>query len=146
MGSGHRGRCFATAAGLQNRVAMQARTLRFAMFVAAMVVLTTSAAAQTKDEAEPPRDPAPELPLALLKNNDVIARGEKLWQDQCTHCHGAKAYPGKAPKLQPRLYKPEFVWDRTHNGFRGMPPWKDVYKPEEIVALVAYVLSDDFFP
>jgi mono/diheme cytochrome c family protein len=116
------------------------------MFVAAMVGLTINAAAQTKDEAEPPRDPAPELPLELLKNNDVIARGEKLWQDQCTHCHGAKAYPGKAPKLQPRLYKPEFVWDRTHNGFRGMPPWKEVYKPEEIVALVAYVLSDDFFP
>ena len=97
-------------------------------------------------EAEPPRDPPPAIPPALLKDTAMITQGEKLWQDQCTHCHGARAYPGKAPKLQPRTYKPEFVWDRVHNGFRAMPPWKDVYKPEEVLALVAYVLSDDFFP
>ena len=96
--------------------------------------------------AEPPRDPPPQLPAETLKNNDVIAKGEKIWHVQCTHCHGAKSYPGKVPKLQPSLYKPEFVWDRIHNGFRGMPPWKDVYKPDEIIALVAYILSDDFFP
>lgn len=120
--------------------------LRAAAFVGAVTILSTNTAAQTKEEVEPPRDLPPPLPAELLKGSDVIARGEKLWQEQCTHCHGSKAYPGKAPKLQPRLYKPEFVWDRTHNGFRGMPPWKDVYKPEEIIALVAYVLSDDFFP
>jgi mono/diheme cytochrome c family protein len=96
--------------------------------------------------AEPPRDPPPQLPAETLKNNDVIAKGEKIWHVQCTHCHGAKSYPGKVPKLQPNSYKPEFVWDRIHNGFRGMPPWKDVYKPDEIIALVAYILSDDFFP
>ena len=97
-------------------------------------------------EPEPSGDPPPPLPAAVLKDNDVIARGEKIWAEQCKHCHGAKSYPGKAPKLQPRLYKPEFVWDRIHNGFRAMPPWKDVYKQDEIVALVAYILSDDFFP
>jgi mono/diheme cytochrome c family protein len=102
-----------------------------------------SAAAKGDDG---PRDPAPPLPAEKLKDAAAIATGEKLWQEQCTHCHGAKAYPGKAPKLQPRTYKPEFVWDRVHNGFRGMPPWKDVYKPDEVVALVAYILSDEFFP
>lgn len=96
--------------------------------------------------SEEPRDPAPVLPSTILKDAAIVAQGEKLWQDQCTHCHGARAYPGKAPKLQPRNYKPEFVWDRVHNGFRGMPAWKEVYKPDEVVALVAYVLSDDFFP
>ncbi len=110
---------------------------------------TTKAIAQTPTAAtaaEEPRDPPPPLPPETLKDATIIAKGEKLWQDQCTHCHGAKAYPGKAPKLQPRTYKPEFVWDRVHNGFRGMPPWKSVYQPDEVVALVAYVLSDDFFP
>jgi mono/diheme cytochrome c family protein len=97
-------------------------------------------------EPEPPRDPPPAIPASLLKDAVVISQGEKIWHDQCTHCHGARAYPGKAPKLQPRTYKPEFVWDRVHNGFRGMPAWKEVYKPEEVLALVAYVLSDDFFP
>jgi mono/diheme cytochrome c family protein len=97
-------------------------------------------------EPEPPRDPPPAIPASLLKDTAMISQGEKIWHDQCTHCHGARAYPGKAPKLQPRTYKPEFVWDRVHNGFRGMPPWKEVYKPEEVLALVAYVLSDEFFP
>ena len=105
----------------------------------------TPAASAEPDTIEP-RDPTPPLPSDVLKDEKVIAVGGKLWAEQCTHCHGSKAYPGKAPKLQPRRYKPEFVWDRVHNGFRAMPPWKYTYKPDEVVALVAYVLSDDFFP
>ena len=120
--------------------------LRAMVFASAISLIAIQAAAQTKEEPEPPKDPAPPLPAETLKDPKRVAQGEKLWQEQCTHCHGAKAYPGKAPRLQPRLYKPEFVWDRTHNGFRGMPPWRDVYKPDEIIALVAYVLSDEFFP
>ena len=105
-----------------------------------------TAGATAEPDTIEPRDPTPPLPADVLKDEKVIATGGKLWADQCTHCHGSKAYPGKAPKLQPRRYKPEFVWDRVHNGFRGMPPWKYTYKPEEVVGLVAYVLSDDFFP
>lgn len=91
-------------------------------------------------------DPPPPLPKELLQDAKLIARGDEIWKEQCTHCHGSKAYPGKAPKLVPRRYTPEFVWDRVHNGFRGMPPWKEVYSEEEIIAIVAYVLSDDFWP
>ncbi|MCS6779133.1 MAG: cytochrome c [Geminicoccaceae bacterium] len=91
-------------------------------------------------------DPPPPLPKELLQNAKLIARGDEIWKEQCTHCHGSKAYPGKAPKLVPRRYTPEFVWDRVHNGFRGMPPWKEVYSEEDIIAIVAYVLSDDFWP
>ncbi len=91
-------------------------------------------------------DPPPPLPKELLQKPELIARGDAIWKEQCTHCHGSKAYPGKAPKLVPRRYTPEFVWDRVHNGFRGMPPWKEVYSEEDIVAVVAYVLSDEFWP
>ena len=121
------------------------RTIFAVGFSVAIAVATIRVDAQSP-APEPAGDPPPPLPAAVLKDNDVIAKGEQLWGDQCKHCHGAKAYPGKAPKLQPRSYKPEFVWDRIHNGFRAMPPWKDVYKPDEIIALVAYILSDDFFP
>ena len=105
-----------------------------------------TASAQPAPAATEARDPPPALPPDVLKDAKVIAQGEALWQEQCTHCHGAKAYPGKAPKLEPRRYKPEFVWDRVHNGFRNMPPWKEVYTPEQEVAIVAYVLSDEFWP
>ncbi len=91
-------------------------------------------------------DPPPPLPAELLAKPELVARGEEIWKEQCAHCHGSKAYPGKAPKLAPRRYTPQFVWDRVNNGFRGMPPWKEVYEPEDIVAIVAYVLSDEFWP
>jgi mono/diheme cytochrome c family protein len=105
-----------------------------------------TASAQPAPAAPEARDPPPPLPADILKDAKVIAQGEALWQEQCTHCHGAKAYPGKAPKLEPRRYKPDFVWDRVHNGFRNMPPWKEVYTPEQEIAIVAYVLSDEFWP
>ena len=65
---------------------------------------------------------------------------------QCRHCHGRSAYPGKAPKLKPRKYTPEFVFDRVTNGFRKMPAWKEVYSADERRAIVAYVLSREFSP
>jgi mono/diheme cytochrome c family protein len=32
------------------------------------------------------------------------------------------------------------------NGFRGMPPWKDVYTPEELKQVVAWVMNRKFSP
>ena len=61
---------------------------------------------------------------AYLAKADAIAAGGTLWAKQCRHCHGNSAYPGKAPKLKPAGYKPDFVFDRVTNGFRKMPAWK----------------------
>ena len=131
-------------------------TLRAALVIsAATLAPSTQTAAQSTAPApasasaaapEGPRDPPPPLPAAILKDPKVIAGGEALWKENCAHCHGSKAYPGKAPKLQPQKYKPEFVWDRVHNGFRDMPAWKDLYSPEQVVSLVAWVLSEEFWP
>jgi mono/diheme cytochrome c family protein len=74
------------------------------------------------------------------------ALGKELWESTCQHCHGSKAYPGKAPKLRPSKYTPEFVYDRVTNGFRKMPPWKDIFTDEERMNIVSYVLSDRFSP
>jgi hypothetical protein len=35
---------------------------------------------------------------------------------------------------------------RVHNGYRGMPTWKDVYSPDDVIAVVSWVMSEDFFP
>ena len=83
---------------------------------------------------------------AYLTDPANIEAGEALWKKQCRHCHGKAAYPGKAPKLKPRRYTPDFVYDRVTYGFRKMPAWKDVYSREERKAVVAYVLSPEFSP
>lgn len=69
-----------------------------------------------------------------------------VWDEQCRHCHGNSAYPGKAPKLKPGAYTPDFVYDRVTYGFRAMPPWKDVYNLQQCMAVVAYIKSDSFSP
>lgn len=130
--------------------------LRVALVVSglavAVMIATVQASAQPAGPASAapaaaePRDPAPPLPATVLKDPKLIADGTALWKENCQHCHGSKAYPGKAPKLQPHRYKPDFVWDRIHNGFKDMPAWKELYTPEQVIALVAYVLSDEFWP
>ncbi|HEX9903487.1 MAG TPA: cytochrome c [Propylenella sp.] len=75
-----------------------------------------------------------------------IEGGKEVWEGTCRGCHGAQAYPGKAPKLRPKRYTPEFVFDRVTNGYKQMPAWKDVFTKEERMDVVAWILSDDFAP
>ena len=91
-------------------------------------------------------EPMPKLDAAYLDNPANIKVGETVWTNQCRHCHGSSAYPGKAPKLRPKRYKPDFVFDRVTNGFRKMPAWKEAYTREERMGVVAWVLSKNFSP
>jgi len=128
------------------RAALVASAVAAAVTASAQAPAPSAAPQQAAVPADAPRDPPPPLPAAVLKDPKVIAGGEAIWKENCQHCHGSKAYPGKAPKLQPHKYKPEFVWDRVHNGFRSMPAWKELYSPEQVISLVAWVLSEDFWP
>ncbi len=67
-----------------------------------------------------------------------------MWQARCQFCHGKMAYPGKAPKLDPSRYTPDFVYDRVANGFQGMPAWRHEFSVDELKSVVAYVLSREF--
>ena len=88
----------------------------------------------------------PEFTDEFMAMGDAIAGGGELWAKQCRHCHGNSAYPGKAPKLKPVSYQPEFVFDRVTNGFKKMPAWKTVFSLEERMQIVAYIMSDRFSP
>lgn len=112
---------------------------------AAILFLSATAAADT---TAPTMDQelVPEFTQDVLADPARIAAGREVWQDQCRHCHGKSAYPGKAPKLRPRRYKPDFVYDRVTNGFRKMPPWKEVYSQDERISVVTYILSKEFAP
>ncbi len=115
------------------------------------LLLAQTAAAPEAEEATEP-DSGAEDAAAVAFTEDFLndpahhAAGKELWEGTCQHCHGSKAYPGKAPKLRPGKYTPEFVYDRVTNGFRKMPAWKDILSDEERKNVVAYVLSKKFSP
>jgi len=67
----------------------------------------------------------PPFPKDILNNPVQTRDGKKVFGKICKFCHGKTAYPGKAPKLDPSRYTPEFVFDRVTNGFRGMPSFKE---------------------
>ena len=118
-------------------------------WLAAALALAGPAGAQ--DAANPAAKPAAEEPVpkfdsAYLGSAANIKLGEGVWANQCRHCHGNSAYPGKAPKLSPGGMEPDFIFDRVTNGFRKMPAWKDVFTLEERKGIVAYIKSDSFSP
>ena len=131
---------------------MNARSITHAtgVLLASIVALSAALSASAQGDgaagsAAGP-EPVPAFDKAYLSDPANIAKGKTVWDSQCRHCHGASAYPGKAPKLNPGAMEPDFVFDRVTNGFRKMPAWKAVFSLEERKAVVAYVLSDDFSP
>jgi mono/diheme cytochrome c family protein len=104
--------------------------------------------AHGQDAAKPPggSEAAPTFDAAYLKNPTNIQLGQAVWGQQCRHCHGNSAYPGKAPKLRPGSLEPDFIYDRVTNGFRGMPSWSAVFSLEQRMGVVAYIKSDEFAP
>jgi mono/diheme cytochrome c family protein len=107
----------------------------------AALVLAGPLAAQTAATPPPPKFDA-----AFLNDPAVLKTGQDVWIKQCRHCHGASAYPGKAPKLNPGAMDLDHIYDRVTYGFRGMPPWEAVFTLAERKAVAAYIKSSAFSP
>jgi mono/diheme cytochrome c family protein len=103
-------------------------------------------AAAKEVPAAPAEEPAPKFDSAFMNSAENIKVGQAIWNAQCIHCHGAKAYPGKAPKLKPGGMDADFIYDRVTYGFKAMPPWKGVFTLEERKSVVAWIKSDSFAP
>lgn len=112
--------------------------------VSALVAI--GAFAQATAPAADAEEPPPKFEPAFLGDAANVDAGKAVWQEQCRHCHGNSAYPGKAPKLRPGSYTPDFIYDRVTYGFKGMPPWKAVFNLQQRMAVVAYIKSDSFSP
>lgn len=115
------------------------------------LTLSGPSSAQTAAASKPAavaaaEEPVPKFDPAYMRNSANIKVGQTVWAAQCVHCHGAKAYPGKAPKLNPGTMDAEFIYDRITYGFKAMPPWKAVFSLEERKGLVAWIKSDSFAP
>ena len=76
---------------------------------------------------------------------EEVKRGSELYAIHCATCHGAHlANPPWAVDLGqfPHSDHARFV-DTVTNGIRGMPPWGDLLKPDDIEALWAYVVAGE---
>ncbi len=114
---------------------------------ALLCLLAAAGAAYASDERQKTvKQPVPKFDKAFLSNKANIEIGRNVWENQCRHCHGAAAYPGKAPKLNPGQMAPAFIYERVTFGFGKMPGWKDVFTVEQRKGVVAYIKSDDFSP
>jgi mono/diheme cytochrome c family protein len=71
-----------------------------------------------------------------------FAKGEALFDQICSHCHGPHMVnPGDVSfdlRKFPHDDRARF-FNSVRNGKDGMPPWKDILKPDEIEAVWAYV-------
>ena len=114
-------------------------------FAGALLCLLAAAAAGAQ-ERKAVKETVPVFDKAYLQNKKNVAAGKDVWDNQCRHCHGAAAYPGKAPKLNPGQLAPDFIYDRVTNGFGKMPAWKEVFSVEQRKSVVAYIKSRDFSP
>ena len=127
------------------------RLLKILAAVGTFLALTVTGPASAQTAAAPKaaaaaEEPVPMFEPAYMRNAANIKVGQTVWAAQCVHCHGAKAYPGKAPKLNPGTMDAEFIFDRVTYGFKAMPPWKAVFSLEERKGLVAWIKSDGFAP
>jgi len=76
---------------------------------------------------------------------EQVRKGAQLYEAHCQSCHGPRlANPPWAADLRtfPREDHARFV-DTVTYGKRGMPPWDDVLKPDDIEALWAYVVAGE---
>lgn len=89
-------------------------------------------------------DDLPPFPAELLNNPEYVQTGKDVFGQICKFCHGKSAYPGKAPKLNPARYTPEFVYDRVTNGFRGMPSFKEQFSEKQLQGVAVFVMSKEF--
>lgn len=125
---------------------MRNGTSKWRLAGALLCALAATVALAGEDKGKAVKQQVPVFDKAYLSNKKNVAAGKDVWENQCRHCHGAAAYPGKAPKLNPGQMAPDFIYDRVTFGFGKMPGWKDVFSVEQRKAVVAFIKSGDFSP
>ena len=76
---------------------------------------------------------------------EQIKLGAQIYSQNCAPCHGPRMLdPTAAFDLRkfPHDQKSRFVMS-VSKGKNAMPPWGDLFKPEDIDALWAYVIAGE---
>ncbi len=104
---------------------------------------TAGVLAQPATTPPAPASAAPPPPIDL-SDPKAIEAGKEHFQVTCSHyCHGAGGRGGgiRGPSLRSRNFDNAYLFARISNGFPPMPAFKDIYTPEQIWTIIAYIQS-----
>src|SRR5216110_444178 len=76
---------------------------------------------------------------------DQVTRGSAIYAQNCSPCHGPRMLDPQASfdlRTFPPGEKNRFVTSVT-KGKNQMPPWGDLFKPDDVDALWAYVMAGE---
>lgn len=100
--------------------------------------------------ARPPEastGPTADQLLAMSRDPAALTSGKTVYQAYCTACHGPDGGGVIGPNLTDNAWihggTPEAIYRTAHDGVaaKGMPAWGQMLKPDELTAVVAYVIS-----
>ena len=93
------------------------------------------------------------FPARVLASESLTAAptedGREIFNNVCGHCHGPDAVQARA-KIDLRLLRRKYgnAMEETYfktvldgRPSKGMPAWKDVFTPEQVVAIFDYLKS-----
>ena len=86
-------------------------------------------------------------PCAMSKEPATVASGKAVFSAYCTPCHGPDGGGVIGPNLTDAAWihggTPDAIYTSVHDGVlaKGMPAWGTSLKPEEVTAVVAYVIT-----
>ncbi len=105
------------------------------------------AAAAADMPAEPSAGPDAAALLAASQDPTAVAAGRTVFGAYCSACHGPDGGGVIGPNLTDAYWihggSPEAVYHTVNVGVleKGMPAWGPTLKPDEVNAVVAYVIS-----
>ena len=84
----------------------------------------------------------------MSKDPAALASGKTVFSAYCVACHGPDGGGVIGPNLtddvlDPRRHARTAIYATVHDGVlaKGMPAWGQSLKPDEVTAVVAYVIS-----
>jgi len=106
---------------------------------------TAANVAEATTDASKPPAPAP----AVASSAEDIAAGQKLFNENCAHCHGPNAVQGEQRRnlrLLRQRYGEEmpktFIFTVTHGRVsKGMPNWSGIITNDEFQKILAFLTS-----
>lgn len=112
--------------------------------VALMSAFATAAALRRGAAAESHQRPIEEriFETPTPTSPELVARGKKLFLENCAHCHGADARGDEGPDLHDVQVSDRYIANIVTHGIpHEMPSFSKKLHAQEISALTAYVRS-----